>query len=153
MHTALLSGSPILDVDATLFIYLGVFFLLFFLLRQFVFRPNMALFDEREQAIDGAKREAKKLEKSAEAKLTAFEDEMAKVRVEAGVERDRLKAEGMRLDRSLTDKVRAETDQMVADASKKMATEAEKIREEILAASPALAQQIADKLLGRPAKD
>jgi F-type H+-transporting ATPase subunit b len=152
MHTALLSGSPILDVDATLFIYLGVFFLLFFLLRQFVFRPNMELFDEREHAIDGAKREAKKLAKSAEAKLTAFEDEMAKVRIEAGAERDRLKAEGLRLDRSLTDKVRAETEQMVAEAGKKMATEAEKIREEILAASPGLAQEIADKLLGRPSK-
>lgn len=149
MHTALLSGSPILDVDATLFIYLGVFFLLFLLLRQFVFRPNMALFDEREEAIDGAKRDARKLEKSAEAKLTAFEDEMAKVRVEAGAERDRLKSEGIRLERSLTEKVREETDKMVDEAGKKMAKEAVKIREEIATATPALAQQIADKLLGR----
>jgi F-type H+-transporting ATPase subunit b len=149
MHTALLSGSPILDVDATLFIYLGVFFLLFFLLRAFVFRPMMALFDEREAAIDGAKSEARKLEKQAEDKLAAFEEEMAKVRTEAGADRDRLRAEGVRLERNLIEKVREETDEMVAEAQKKMDAEAEKVRKDIATTSPALARQIAEKLLGR----
>lgn len=149
MHTALLSGSPILDVDATFLLYIGLFFLLFFLLRSFVFRPMMALFDERELAIDGAKKEARQLEKSAEDKLLAFEDEMAKVRAEAGTERDRLRAEGSRLERNLLEKVRGETDQMVADAEKHMAAEAEKVRREIATTSPALARQIAEKLLGR----
>lgn len=148
MHTVLLS-SPILDVDATLFIYLGVFFLLFFMLRALVFRPMMALFDEREAAIDGAKRDARDLSKAAEEKLTAFEAEMAKVRVEAGGERDRLKADGLRLERSLTEKVKAETDKLVRDAEEKMAAEAVKARRDIAANSPVLARQIAEKLLGR----
>ena len=93
MPTALLSGSPILDVDATFFIYFGVFWLLFFMLRSLVFQPTMALFDQREKAIDGAKAEARKLEKTAEEKLEAFEGEMAKVRAEVGVERDKMRAE------------------------------------------------------------
>ena len=53
----LLSSGPILDIDATLFVYLGVFLLLFLILRALVFRPMMALFDERERAIDGGDRE------------------------------------------------------------------------------------------------
>lgn len=149
MHTVLLSGSPILDVDATLFIYLGVFFGLFFLLRSFVFRPMMALFDEREAAIDGAKAEARRLEKRAEDKLAAFEEQMAKVRTEATADRDRLRAEGVRLERSLLEKVRQETDEMVLEARRKMDAEAAKVRAEIATASPALARQIAEKLLGR----
>ena len=36
MHPLLLSGSPILDVDATLLVYVAVFFVLFFVLRAFV---------------------------------------------------------------------------------------------------------------------
>jgi len=149
MPTVLLSSAPILDVDATLLIYLGVFFLLFFLLRALVFRPTMALFDERERAIDGAREEARGLEKEAEGKLGAFEHEMARVRTEASAERDRLRAEGVRLERTLTEKVRLETDGMVRDAESKMATEADKIRKDIAQSSPVLAKQIAEKLLGR----
>ena len=134
MPTALLSGSPILDVDATFFIYFGVFWLLFFMLRSLVFRPTMELFDEREKAIDGAKAEAKKLEKTAEGKLEAFEGEMAKVRAEVGAERD---------------KMRAETDKIVAEAEAEMAKQAAEIRAEIAKSSPLLARQIAEKLLGR----
>ena len=87
MHPLLLSGSPILDVDATLLVYVAVFFVLFFVLRALVFRPMMALFDAREAAIDGAKREARDLEKRAEQKLLAFEDEMAKVRTGSSARR------------------------------------------------------------------
>lgn len=149
MPTVLLSSAPILDVDATLFIYLGVFFVLFFLLRAFVFKPTMELFDEREKAIDGAREEARGLEREAEDKLTSFEDEMSKVRAEATTERDRLRGEGVRLERSLTEKVRIETDQMVRDAEERMAQEAAKVRKDIAASSPALAREIAEKLLGR----
>ncbi len=149
MSTVLLSSAPILDVDATLLIYLGVFFLLFFLLRAFVFRPTMELFDERERAIDGARQEARDLEREAEGKLTSFEEQMGKVRTEASAERDRLRAEGVRLERSLTEKVRAETDQVVRDAEARMADEAANVRKDIAESSPVLAREIAEKLLGR----
>jgi F-type H+-transporting ATPase subunit b len=149
MPTVLLSSAPILDVDATLLIHIGVFLLLFFVLRALVFRPAIALFDERERAIDGAREEARQLEREAEGKLDAFEGEMDRVRGEAGAERERLRAEGTRLERSLTEKVRTETEQMVREAEAKMATEAEKLRKDIAASSPVLARQIAEKLLGR----
>ena len=149
MHTALLSGSPILDVDATFLIYLGVFAFLFFLLNKLIFRPMMALFDEREASIDGAKREARALEKEAEDKLTSFEKEMAKVRTEASSERDRLRAEAQRQERTILEKVRKETDETIAAAEAEMAKEAAKARKEIQSASKGLAKDIAQKLLAR----
>lgn len=149
MHTVLLSSAPILDVDATLLIYVGVFFVLFFLLRSLVFRPTMELFDERERAIDGARVEARQLEGEAESKLASFEEQMAKMRAEATAERERLRAEGTRLERTLIEKVRAETDRMVRDAEKQMAEEAARVRADIAARTPVLAREIAAKLLGR----
>lgn len=149
MHTVLLSSAPILDVDATLLIYVGVFFVLFFLLRSLVFRPTMELFDERERAIDGARVEARQLEGEAESKLASFEEQMAKMRAEATAERERLRAEGTRLERTLIEKVRAETDRMVRDAEKHMAEEAARVRADIAARTPVLAREIAAKLLGR----
>lgn len=149
MHPVLLSNSPILDLDATLFVYLGVFFALFLILRALVFRPMMDLFEAREKAIDGAKRDAKDLEKRAEEKLVAFEAEMAKVRKEVGVERDRMKAEALRTERQLIDKVQGETEKLVRNAEAQMNREAATLREQIDASSPGLARQIAKKLLGR----
>lgn len=149
MPTVLLTSAPVLDVDATLFIYLGVFLLLFLILRALVFRPAMELFDERERAIDGARDEARGLEREAEEKLAAFETELTKVRAEAGVERERLRAEGVRLERSLTEKVRKETDEMVREADQRMGKEASALRKDIATSSPVLAKQIAEKLLGR----
>lgn len=149
MHPLLLSGSPILDVDATLLVYVVVFFVLFFVLRALVFRPMMALFDAREAAIDGAKKEARGLEKEAEQKLAAFEDEMAKVRVEVGAEREKMKAEARRSETKLLDKVRQETEITLSEADAQMSAEAARIREEIAIATPALAKSIAEKLLGR----
>jgi len=149
MRTVLLSGSPILDVDLTLLIYIGLFFVLFFILRAFVFRPIMALFDARERSIDGAKREARQLEKDAEAKLERFEEQMAKMRREAGAERDQMRVEASKRERALLEEVKAETEAMVADAEAKMAEEAARVRGEIAAQTPALARQIASKLLGR----
>lgn len=149
MHPVLLSGTPILDVDATLLIYVVVFFVLFFVLRHFVFQPMMALFDEREAAIDGAKREARDLEKDAEAKLAAFEKEMAKVRKEVHVERDKMKADAATKERAILAEVRTETNALLAEADAKMAKEASRVRSEIDTQSPILARHIAEKLLGR----
>lgn len=149
MHPVLLSGTPILDVDATLLIYVVVFFILFFVLRHFVFQPMMALFDEREAAIDGAKREARDLEKDAEAKLAAFEKEMAKVRKEVHVERDKMKADAATKERAILAEVRTETNALLAEADAKMAKEASRVRSEIDTQSPILARHIAEKLLGR----
>ena len=149
MHPVLLSGSPILDVDATLLIYVGVFFALMLILNTFVFRPMMALFDAREKAIDGAKKDARNLERRAEEKLKAFEQEMAEVRKEVGAERDRMKAEALRTEREIIDEVRAETDELLAAADARISSEAARARESIVGSSPALARQIAAKLLGR----
>lgn len=149
MHPVLLSGSPILDVDATFVFYILVFLVLMLILRNWVFTPVMDLFDERERAVGGAKKEAKKVEKEAEEKLRRFESELAKVREEAGEEKERLRAEGVRLERKLTDKVRAETEKMVSDADAELSKEAQALRVKIQAETPVLAREIAEKLLGR----
>jgi F-type H+-transporting ATPase subunit b len=145
----LLSSGPVLDVDATLFIYLGVFWLLFFALRAAVFKPAMQVFDEREKAIDGAKLEARQLEGEAEGKLASFEQQVSRVRAEASAERDRLRADGVKLERSLTERVRVETEQMVRDSEQKLADESARLRKEIATGAPVLGRQIAEKLLGR----
>lgn len=149
LSTALLSEGSIIDLDGTIWIQLALFGVAFLILRPLVFRPMVALFEARENAIEGSKLEALRLQDEAAAESEEFDEEMRKLRLQAGEERDRLRAEGKRLERTVLERVQQETDRQLADADAQLAREAAKLRSEIDATVPALAKQIASKLLDR----
>ncbi|MBX7193714.1 MAG: ATP synthase F0 subunit B [Sandaracinaceae bacterium] len=146
----LLSGA-IIDLDATFLLQLAIFFALFGILYAFLFKPLLAVFDEREKAIDGAKDTARDLEASADEKFKKFETEMKKVKVEANAERDRIHQDGLALERELLTKSRAEADRILREAEADLASRAAEVRNEMKTTVPALAADIAEKLLGRRA--
>ena len=149
LFTALLSEGSIIDLDGTIWLQLGLFAIAFFLFRPLIFRPMVALFEAREQAIEGSKLEALRLQDEAAAETEEFDEEMRRLRLQAGEERDRLRAEGKRLERSVLDRVREETEKQLAEADQRLAAEASKLRREIQENVPTLAKQIASKLLSR----
>ena len=93
LFTALLSEGSIIDLDGTIWIQLGLFAVAFFVFRPLIFRPMVALFEAREQAIEGSKLEALRLQDEASAESEEFDVEMRGLRLRAGEERDRLRAE------------------------------------------------------------
>jgi len=149
LFTALLSEGSIIDLDGTIWIQLGLFAVAFLVFRPLIFRPMVALFEARETAIEGSKLEALRLQDEASAESEEFNVEMRRLRLQAGEERDRLRAEGKRLERTVLDRVRDETDKQLAEADAKLQTEAAKLRTEIDRAVPVLAKQIASKMLNR----
>ncbi|HSN83054.1 MAG TPA: ATP synthase F0 subunit B [Polyangiales bacterium] len=149
LFTALLSEGSIIDLDGTIWIQLAFFGIAFLVLRPLIFRPMVALFEARENAIQGAKLEALRLQDEAAAEGEEFEEEMRKLRLQAGEERDRLRAEGKRLERTVLDRVREETDKQLAEAEAKLEREQAKLRAELSQSVPALAKQIASKILNR----
>lgn len=149
LFTALLSEGSIIDLDGTFWIQLGLFAVAFFVSRPLIFRPMVALFEARENAIEGAKVEALRLQDEAAAESEEFEAEMRRLRLQAGEERDRLRAEGKRLERAVLDRVRQETDRQLAEADARLAYEAARLRADIDGSVPGLARQIASKMLNR----
>ncbi len=149
LFTALLSEGSIIDLDGTIWIQLGIFAVAFFVFRPLIFRPMVALFEARENAIEGAKLEALRLQDEAAAEGEEFEEEMRRLRLQAGEERDRLRAEGKRLERAVLDRVRDETTKQLAAADAKLETEAARLRGQIDQSIMGLAQQIASKMLDR----
>ncbi len=149
LSTALLSEGSIIDLDGTFWIQLGLFGIAFLILRPLVFRPMVQLFEARENAIEGAKLEALRLQDEAAAEGEEFEEEMRRLRLQAGEERDRLRAEGKRLERTVLERVREETDKQLAEAEAKLAREQTKLRDELQQSVPVLAKQIASKMLNR----
>jgi len=151
LSTAVLAAGdpPLIDLDGTFWVQLLIFFIAFLILKTLVFKPMVNLFEAREEAIEGARIEAKRVEREAGEKATTFEEEMRKVRIEAGAERDRLRGDGARLERQLLEKVRQETQQTFQQAEQKLSSEASKVRSDMKATIPVLAKDIAKQLLGR----
>ena len=150
LFTALLSSEgSIIDLDNTIWIQLGVFTVAFLILRPLVFRPMIALFEARDGAIHGAKLEAQRLQDQAEAGTAEFDEEMRKLRLQAGEERDRLRDEGKELERTVIDKVREETTRQLAQADTQLKADSDRLRAEVQANIPALARDIASKILNR----
>jgi F-type H+-transporting ATPase subunit b len=146
MHV--LSGA-LLDLDGTLFVQLAIFMVAFFVLRSLVFRPIMALFDAREQAIDGERSDARRMEREANEKAARYDDAMRRLRVAAAEERERLRQDGVRLERTILDKVRADTQKEMDTAERNLDAEARAVRREMETTVPALAKDVASRLLGR----
>lgn len=146
---ALLSGGSIIDLDGTVFVQLGMFAIAFVVLYGLVFKPMLALLEAREEAIDGARDEAKRLEVEVKEKQASFEAELRKVRSASGEERDRLRAEGQDLERKLLETVRQETQGSLESAKTRLAAEAQTARQRLESTRAELARDIASKVLGR----
>jgi F-type H+-transporting ATPase subunit b len=142
-------SEAIIDLDGTFLIQLAIFIVLFFVLRSFVFKPMIALFAAREAAIDGARDEAKKMEAEARHSTGGFDEAIQKVRISASEERDRLRNDGLKLERTLLESVRVETQKTMDSAKTTLEGEARIVRNKMTTDTPALAKQIASKLLGR----
>ncbi|MCC7541974.1 MAG: ATP synthase F0 subunit B [Deltaproteobacteria bacterium] len=138
-----------IDLDITFFVQIVLFFVVFFTLRALVFKPVLALFDAREKGIHGAREEAEQLEQDAAKQAAAFEEEMKKVKALAGDERDRLRAEGLRLEQTLLAKVRTETTELLDRRRAELREEKVRARQRLDTEVPALGRQIATTVLGR----
>ncbi len=144
----MLAESPI-DLDASFFVQLAIFFTAFFILRSLVFRPVMGLFDAREQAMEGSRKQAEQMEREAEQTRASFEAELRRVRQQANEDRDKLRGQAQQLARELTEKARSEHSAMIVSAKVRLDREAGEARTNTQAELPQLARQIAEKLLGR----
>jgi F-type H+-transporting ATPase subunit b len=144
----LAGGSPI-DLDASFFIQLAIFFVAFFILRGLVFGPVMKLFDEREQAMQGSRKQAEQMEREADQTREKFEAELRRVRQQATEDRDKQRSQAQQLARELTEKARRENTATLSSAKAQLELEAKDARKRTIADVPALARQIAEKLLGR----
>lgn len=144
-----LSGGGIIDLDGTALIQLVLFFFALVVLRKLLFRPMVTMFEAREAAIDGAKQEAKDMNKDATEKQSVFEERMSKVRLEAQESREKLRQEGLALERKVLQNVRDEITRKAEEANADLARQKNRLEGEMETSVPGLARDIAERVLGR----
>lgn len=128
------------------FVLFGVFITL---LKPLLFDPLLKVFEEREKRTEGAKEEARAMDAEAGELLQKYEGELAKVRREAGFERERLRADAARLEAKIMEDARAESVKIIDEGKARISTEVTALRKELEATKPELARQIAARILER----
>jgi F-type H+-transporting ATPase subunit b len=142
-------GGVTVDVDMTFLWPIAIFVLLIVVLKPMLFDPMLKLFEERERRIDGAKLAARKMDEASAAALTKYETEMKKARGAGNADREAQRAEGLKTESQIVDKVRESTAETVAIGRKNLQDEAAQVRLALQSDAKALAGALASRVLGR----
>lgn len=149
-HAKLFASADVLvDVDLTFLAQFVLFATFVVTLKPLLFEPLMRVFEEREKRTEGAKAEARDMDERAGELLTKYEAELEKVRRIAAAEREKLRAETARLEARIMAEARAEAARVLEEGKLRIAGEVAALRKELVAGQPALAAQIASRVLGR----
>lgn len=143
------ADHPMIDIDSTAFLQFGIFLLTALAATQWFFKPYLKMREERDAGMDGARQQAENLSAEADAKLSDYEDKLASARARAQEERRKIRADAAENLEIITSKARSAAQEAMDAATKRVATETESARAELLPKADALATDIVSKLLGR----
>ena len=141
--------APLVDIDGTVFVQLGLFLLLLLFLNRLVFRPYLALLKERDENIDGARTEAQTMNDRATTDLDSYEDQVMKARKEAATVRAELREEGEKTAAEVLAEARGQSEAKITAARDKIHKSADAARLALRTRADGIAKEIATKLLGR----
>lgn len=150
LGTGSTSGGGIdVDFDVTMLVQIVFFLILLAVLKPTLFDPMLKLFEERERRIEGAKLQARKTDEASAGALSKYEAEMQKARASANLERDKLRAEGVKAENEILAKVRASTTKTLAEGRATLGEEVAAAKASLKADVAALAKDLAGRVLGR----
>jgi F-type H+-transporting ATPase subunit b len=154
--SALAASAPqapdqqLLDVDGTVFVMLGLFFLVLIALTRLLWKPYLRVKEERVSRVEGYREEATRLESEASARLGRIESQLVEARRAASAERGRVQSEAQLAEQKILAEAQAAAQKILSEARAKLdaAFAAEHAKLQLRAAS--LGREITEKVLGRP---
>lgn len=138
-----------LTPDWTFFYVLGLFLCLWLVTGRMLFKPMLQLFEKREhEAVERAMLADEQL-KQAAGKSEEYSRQLQRARQEAQTMRRGLLQQVDEDNRKKLDQVRGELSQQVQGARRRLQDQALQAGEKLRQGVPALARQMAEKILGR----
>jgi F-type H+-transporting ATPase subunit b len=142
-------GGVTLDFDLTFVLQMAAFTILVIILKPILFDPLLKLFEERERRTEGAKLLARKMDERAGEILKRYEVELEAVRRAAAEEREKLRAEGQRLEAQIVAPARAAAAKLIEQGKTRIESERRVLRAELALRTQEIARDIATRVLGR----
>jgi F-type H+-transporting ATPase subunit b len=151
----LLTAAPeghepqLIDIDGTVFIQLGIFLLLLFVLSKFLWKPYLRVRTERVERVEGYREEATKLELDAQQRLARADAALAEARRVGSGQRAVARAEAHAREQTLLAEANAAAQRKLADARARLSAVVDTERKKLAADSNQVATDAARKILGR----
>jgi F-type H+-transporting ATPase subunit b len=138
-----------ISLDYSIIVQIVSFLLFWFLLNRILFRPFLALLDERERRTEGARAETASLVEEAERLRAEYESGIAKAREEGGAVKEAILADARRARDRLLAQARDEAGTILQRVRDEIQSELQRGRNLALREAEAIAHQMIEKILGR----
>jgi F-type H+-transporting ATPase subunit b len=152
LTTVITSSGSLVDVDATLFIQLGIFLVMLFLLNRLIFKPVIALIEARREATEGAMTAARALDNEAAALDASLSEKLETTRKSAIEKRDALLQAATDQERMIIGHAREEAHAKVADMKRRAISDLSFTRATLIAETATLVTKVTTKMLNRAAE-
>ncbi|MBN2574851.1 MAG: hypothetical protein JXP73_09830 [Deltaproteobacteria bacterium] len=139
----------LLDLDATVFVIPAIFLVLLGVLWLLLWRPFLRVRDERVARTDGAREKAARLEAEAAARLLRVENALAEARRAGESETNKLRLEARAREQQIIAEAQAAARETMAEARTKLEATVAAEKAGLQRQTAALANEIAEKALGR----
>ena len=140
-----------MELNATFFLQLAIFFVLLGWLTPTLFQPFLKLFEERERRIVGAAEEAKRLSGSADERAALIEAKTRDAQTDARRVLADLRAKALEKEAEIVQQARAKAAERLEEARSDLFEAAEDARRALKEQAKGLSGDIAQKILGRVA--
>lgn len=142
-----LSAASMVDLDATLLISGAIFVVMMVLLNQLLFKPYLAITQERARLTTGAKDSADATLAEAETMLAEYDEKLHAARVEASEIRDGLRKSGEADEQRIVSSARDQAASKLAAKREALQSQIEKAEREIDTRAAELSQAIVGRVL------
>ncbi len=145
--------SPIIDISPEMLLFQVInIFILYLILRRFLYRPLTNLMQSRTEEIEQGLEEAKKNQERAKQLQEEYESEIQKARLEAREIIEKASRQKDEIIKEGQDETRRQTEKMLQDAQKELEREKEKAFEELRRDIAHFSVKIAQKIIEREIK-
>jgi F-type H+-transporting ATPase subunit b len=141
--------QQLLDIDSTVFVMLGLFLLLTFILTRWLWKPYLRVRDERVRRVEGARAEVERLDANSAGRLARIEAQLAEARKAGHAERAQMRALALVREQQIVTEAQAAAHKMLAEAWTKLDATLTAERARLQASAATLGREIAEKALGR----
>ena len=138
-----------ISLDWTLILQFFNFFVLLFFLNKLLYRPLVAIMDQRRDKIEGGKLRAQEIEAEVDEKMQRYQEQLSTAKSDAAQERAALRKAGHQQESEITGEAQKKAVTRIKDIREQVGKEAAEAGQVLNNEAKALAGQIAAKVLGR----
>jgi F-type H+-transporting ATPase subunit b len=139
----------VINLDKTLILQMINFLIILWILNRFVFKPILGILEKRRERIQQSGQTVQALESRAAQQWESYQRQLQEAKIEANLEKERIKGEGLEAQRKLLEAARTESHSMLEETRKRIGKEVTKARELLIRQAEQIAVEMAEKILGR----